>query len=130
MKKIVGLLLAVVLLMITLSSCSAFEKDPEDFMSTLEDAGFYVELMDTQRKIKDIAEDFDIRERFIRHIECIVFCENEEEGYFIFCENTSTAKDITESLEEQRKYQWRIQRKGKIVYIGSEENWIVAREYF
>lgn len=132
MKKIICLALVIVTLICSLASCASFGTDPEDYAKKLEEEGFYVELYDNSTiygmiDIYDIVEDFDI-EVDASWIDYVIFCENEEEGFFFYCYDEKTAKNIEEELteltEEYRGYaESVIKRQGTIVYFGAEENW-------
>ena len=133
MKKRVLLLIAIVLLACMFTACASFGKDPKQYAKTLENKGFYVEIFDKSNlydffDIYSILEDFEIEEHS-SWIDYIVFCENEEEGYFFYCYDTASAKKIEKSLkdlmENYRGYAdgGVLKRDGNIVYFGWEENW-------
>ena len=132
MKKIISLILVVITLVCALTACTRFGKEPKAYAKELKEKGFYVELYDADDTyesigIYSIAESFDI-EDYASWIDYIVFCENEEEGYFFYCHDTKAAKNIKKELEElTEKYKGYadavVKRQGKIVYFGAEENW-------
>lgn len=130
MKRIICLIIVVISLSCMLTSCSSFGEDPHAYAKKLEEKGFYVEVFERERDffdVYDIAKDFEIVD-YTSWIDYIVFCENEEEGYFFYCYNDKSAKNIEEGLkkltEEYRGYaECVIKRQGKIVYFGAEENW-------
>lgn len=132
MKRIICLIIVVISLSCMLTSCSTFGEDPMAYSKELREKGFYVEVyrdsnLDGMLEILDIAEEFEI-EDYSSWIDYVVFCENEEEGYFFYCYDNKSAKNIEKALKElTEKYKGYaecvIKRQGKIVYIGWEENW-------
>ena len=124
MKRICAILVVILISMVALTSCAEFEKDPYDMKKDLLRKDFYVEMLDDEDEIEEIADEFEIRSK---GIECIVFCENEEEGYFIYCDKISIAKkaeeDLWDLIDEYDMDDAILKRDGKIIYFGSEENW-------
>ena len=133
MKRIICIIFVVITLSCMLVSCSNFGEDPKAYSEELEKKGFYVEFYDSSNfadmfEIYDIAEDFEIERDYVSWIDYVIFCENEEEGFFFYCYNEESAKNIEEELknltERRRGYAESIvKRQGKIVYFGFEENW-------
>ncbi len=132
MKKIICFIIVIITLSCALTSCSSFGEDPKAYAEKLEEKGFYVEIYDRSAlshtmEIYDIAEDFEI-EDYASWIDYVVFCENEEEGYFFYCYDNKSANNIEKALKEltekHRGYaECVVKKQGKIVYIGWEENW-------
>ena len=126
MKKTISLLVLIAVLLCVFVSCSKFGEDPYAYAEELENKGFYVEVFDRSTysgllMIYEIGADFDLESAAM--INYIVFCENEEEGYFFYCTNEKSAQELEQDLNDLSYSDVVIKRQGKIVYCGASENW-------
>ena len=131
MKRIISLIILVAVVLCVFVSCAKFGEDPLAYAEELEKKGFYVEVFDrTNYKgllmIYEIAADFKLDSASM--IDYIVFCENEDEGFFFYCANDGSAETLEQSLiklrDNYRGYADSvIKREGKIVYFGAPDNW-------
>ena len=131
MKKIIALLL-VVMALFALVSCSSIPNDPiklgKQIVKNCGDDATIVINMD-RPNIEDAADSIDVDSEDIYAMMEVDY--NDWYGIFVFCDTTSSAKDVEEALIEMLE-DWQaddyygyyddyvVERSGKVVYIGDE----------
>lgn len=124
MKKIISLSLVFCICILSLISCAKIENDPVAMAQTLDEAGHYVEMYIDSEDIEDFADDFEITAQCVY---CIIETEDDDDngGYFIFCESKKSAKaieaDCNELVDDEDVEDITVYRKGKVVFVGSED---------
>ncbi len=136
MKKfvsIVSLVLVVLMLTMTLASCSKIDKDPEAYAEKLEDNDFEVALYDADETggkivISTTAYAYDAKDS-AEWIDTLIVCQKDEaEGNIFYCYDDERAKELEEDLnkfkEDDRDFvEYIVKREGNIVFFGDEEAW-------
>ena len=132
MKKIIALLLVIVAL-ISLVSCSGLTDDPVATAKKLaEEYGDECEItiMMGKEDIEDFADEYDTDGEGVY---AILLCECDYYGVIIYCEDTTSAKDIEKDLNKYIKNMKKdpyygsyykdavVERNGKVVYCGHED---------
>ena len=131
MKKIIALLLVIVAL-ISLVSCSGLTDDPVETAKKLaEEYGDDCEIMIIMGKddIEDYADEYDTDGDGVY---AILLCECDYYGVIIYCEDTTSAKDVEKDLNKYIKNAKKndsygyyddavVERNGKVVYCGHED---------
>lgn len=136
MKKfvsIVSLVLVVLMLTMTLASCSKIDKDPEVYAEKLEDNGFDVALYDADDAsgkvvIATTAYAYDSKDSADWIDELIIFEDDDAEGHIFYCYNDERAKELEEDLnkfkDDERDFvEYIVKREGNIVFFGNEDAW-------
>lgn len=138
MKKLFGALLIALLLFGTLTACSVGKKEPLELAKFLdEDCDVYL-LVDNE-VLDRFADEFEVRAKGINIILKVTPTngDSEKSGYFVYCENASTAKKMVEDLEKfadkdddyfDDVLRFIIERSGSMVFFGCEDVWEDAKE--
>ena len=137
MKKVIFIF--TILCALILSSCSMFEKnDAISLAKSYDEKDYAVGIVVDDEEIKDMADEFEVRSKGILCM--VVVCPRDTDGYedytksgfYIYCDDEETAESLVEDLEEyidnnedfkEEISREMVDRKKKIVYIGSEDTW-------
>ncbi len=144
MKKIIVFIVAMLMCVISMSSCAIAKNDPISVAIAFEDEDYIAKISVDEETVKGIADTFEIRSKGIY---CVVAVTPEssssatklvsEAGMFIYCEDTATAKEMVEDLEDfsdsddfKKSFdRGIIQREGKLVFVGCEDAWETYTEF-
>ena len=146
MKKITKIIivsLVVLSFIFVLASCAMLDKDPIKVAQALEEEKYDTEITADPDDMRDVASEYGASKKGMVWMmsirterdedDSIFDYDDYEYGMLIYCKKDSIAKDLQKSIEkyfedqEDEEYFNRknisVERKGKYVFLGSEEIW-------
>ena len=138
MKKITKIIivsLVVLSFIFVLASCAILDKDPVKLAQALDDESYDTEIMSDADYFEEMAEETGSSDKDV-----VWMMNIDSEGYYdaygtlIYVKKTGSAKDLQADLEEYIEEEKKndtygeyedtiVARKGKYVFVGSEEIW-------
>ena len=133
MRKI--MIFVAIMCILMLSSCSNIKDDPVDLAKSYDAKEYAVKMYVDDEEIKEFADEFEVRSK---EVFCIVAVapnngdDYDKMGIFIYCNDNDSAEKMAEDLEQyvnsnedfkEEILREIVDRKGKVVFIGSEDTW-------
>ena len=133
MRKI--MICFAIMCVLMLGSCSIVKDDPISLAKRYDTKEYAVEMFVDDEKINDFADEFEVRSKGIYCIVAVVPNNGDKydkAGIYIYCNDNDSAEKMVEDLEQyansneefkEEILRQIVDRKGKVVFIGSEDTW-------